>query len=220
VPPVAGRGALAPLLRGEASGTRNVVTNRILNWVFAAAVFLPVPAGSAELSQLALPGQLNVAGDTRAASLRLLCNPDRDGGAIGVELWVPRAYTLKDFDYDDFEGPDAAAADRALSRLSVDGKPGTTEIAHAASGWYAGDEPDTFVFALSELAHRQGEIAAFLRAVDAKRTQLVWVQTGFDDPKRQLRATFALDAATVERIHATVDVCLMPAAQPPATADK
>jgi hypothetical protein len=179
-----------------------------------AAAFALTPAVRAEeLTRLVLEGQLAAAGGTRGVSLRLLCDPDRHGGAISMELWVPQAYKLKDFDYDDFEGPDAAAGNRALSHVSVAGEGGKTEIRYAAAGWYSGEEPDTFVFGLSQRSHQQGKIATLLAAVDTKHTQLVWVQTGFDDPKHELRVTFTLDAATVKRIHDTVGACLAPAAK-------
>lgn len=176
-----------------------------------AATFATTSAAQAELNRLVLDGQLHAAGDTRSANLRLLCNPDTEGGAISVELWVPQASKLKDFDYDDFEGPDAAAGDRALSHVSLAGDAGTTEITYAAAGWYSGEEPDTFVFGLSQRSHQPGKIAIWLAAVDTQHPHLVWVQHGFDDPKRELRAEFALDAATVKRIRDTVDVCLAPA---------
>ncbi len=167
----------------------------------------------ANLNRLVLEGQLASATGTRSATLHILCNPDPDGGAISIELWVPQAFKLKDFAYGDFEGPDAAAGDHELSRVSVVGGTDKTEITHAAAGWYSGEDPDTFVFGLSQLSHQQSQIATLLKAINATRTQLVWVQKGFDDPKREIRATFTLDAATVKRIHETVDVCLAPAAR-------
>ena len=187
------------------------MTKRTLILIALATAFSFPPAVRADLNRCVLEGRLSGAGRARAVSLRVLCNPDSDGGAISVELWVPQAFNLKDFDYDDFEGPDAAAGDRALSQVSVAGAGGTTEISSAAAGWYSGEDPDTFVFGLSQLSHHEGKIANLLRAIDTQRTQLVWIQTGFDNPKHELRATFALDAAMVQRLHDTVDVCLAPA---------
>ena len=200
--------AIEPRLHATMKGSLIVIA-------LAAALAL-TPAVHAELNRLVLEGQLGGRGGTRGVSLRLLCNPDAHGGAVSVELWVPQAYKLKDFDYDDFEGPDAAAGNRALSRVNVGGESGKTEMTYAAAGWYSGEEPDTFVFGLSQLSHRQDKIATLLRAVDTQHTQLIWEQTGFDDPKHELRATFALDAAMVKRIHETVDACLLPAAKPTA----
>ena len=167
-----------------------------------------------DLHRLVLDGQLDSGAGRRGVSLRLLCEPAADGGAISLELWVPQASTRKDFDYDDFEGPDAAAGDRALSRVSAIADSRTTEITYPAAGWYSGEDPDTFVFGVSQRSHREGKIATLLGGIDAKSTRLVWVQRGFDDPKRELRSTFPLDAATAARIRDTVGPCLPHAIKP------
>lgn len=193
---------------------------RTLIQLALATTFAAASAAHAELHRLVLEGRLHGAGGTRPVTLRLLCEPDPDGGAISVELWVPQAERLKDFDYDDFEGPDAAAGNRALSRVSVAGTSGTTEITYSAAGWYSGEDPDTFVFGLSQPSHQKGKIATLLEAVDPKHTQVVWAQRGFDDPKRELRATFALDAATVTQIRDTVGACLVPAGKAKPAAKK
>ena len=187
---------------------------RFLVQVMLAAALSAATAARADLHRLVLDGQVHSNAGKRAGQLRVLCDPANDGGAISVELWVPQAATLKDFDYDDFEGPDAAAGNRALSHVSLTGAAGATGITYPAAGWYSGeDDPNTFVFGISQLSHRKGQVAALLAAVDAKYTQLVWVQNGFKD-RRELRATFALDDALVKQIHATVDVCLAPAKSP------
>ena len=180
-------------------------------WIALAATYLAVGTAHAEQRRVVLDGQLDNAGDTRSVSLRVLCEPDPQGGAISLELWVPQAYTRKDFDYDDFEGPDAAAANRALSQVRVAGAGNASEITYPAAGWYSGEgDPDTFVFGLSQRSHQKGRIATLLESVDARDTRLVWTQKSFRGPKRELRATFALDAATAKKIRDTVDVCLVP----------
>lgn len=184
------------------------MTRRSL-WIALAATYLAVAAAQAEQRRLVLDAQLDNAGDTRSVSLRVLCEPDPHGGAVSIELWVPQAYTRKDFDYDDFEGPDAAAGERALSQVSVVGAGGTTEITYPAAGWYSGEgDSDTFVFGLSQRSHQKGKIATLLESVDARDTRLVWVQKSFRGPKRELRATFPLGAETAMKIRDTVDVCL------------
>ena len=184
---------------------------RTAKFAFLSAVLFAAlsPAGAQSApNSLKLEGRIAGAGATRDASLHLLCNPDVDGGAVSLELWVPQAFKLKDFDYDDFEGPDAVAASRSLSRVSVGTKERKTEIVHAAAGWYSGEDPDTFVFGLNQRSHRPGKLADLLKGIDAKHTQLTWVQSAYDKSKRELHAVFALDPALVRRIHDTVDVCL------------
>ncbi len=172
----------------------------------AAAVVASAPT-RAELRTLVLDGQVQGPRGTRSVTLRVLCEPEPQGGAVSLELWVPQAAALKDFDYDDFEGPDAPARDRALSHVSFSGG---KAISHPAAGWYSGDDPDTFVFALSQRSHQQGPVAALLTGLDGTPAQLVWVQHGFDDPKRALRASFALDAALVGRMRDAAGPCLTP----------
>jgi len=167
-------------------------------------------AAGAEQQRFDLNGQLESAGNARPVSLRVLCEPDPHGGAMSLELWVPEANTRKDFDYDHFEGPDAAAGDRALSHVSIPRGKHASEMSAAAAGWYSGEDPDTFVFGISQRSHEKGKLATLLEAVRPLDTQLIWVQRGYDDPRRELRATFALDAATIARIHTTVAECLTP----------
>jgi hypothetical protein len=177
------------------------------------AALLAAPPAGAELHRFVLAGQVSSTAGTRAASLRFLCEPDPHGGAISLELWVPEAATRKDFDYEDFEGPDAPAGDRALSHVTVTGG-GVMLATSVAAGWYSGEDPDTFVFGLSQPSHQTGTVATLLEAVDPRDTRLEWVQTGFADSKRQLRATFTLDFAAVKQIRDAVDPCLPPAAKP------
>src|SRR5262249_53575708 len=101
---------------------------------FALALTMLATAAHAELHTLVLEGKLQAPGGTRTVRLPFVCKTDSDGGAVSVELWVPQAFKLKDFDYDNFEGPDAAARERALSHLSLSDDAGSKEIAHAASG--------------------------------------------------------------------------------------
>jgi hypothetical protein len=183
---------------------------RVLLIVATVTVLGSVSVAHADPHRLTLAGEVQAASGTRSASLRLFCEPAANG-VVSVELWVPQAFTLKDFDYDHFEGPDAEAGARELSYLTVSGAAGTAEVTHAAAGWYSGEDPDAFVFGVSERSHKPARIAAFLRAIAPEHTQLVWVQRGFADPHQALRATFNLDAATIASIRTTVEPCLPPA---------
>jgi hypothetical protein len=171
----------------------------------------------AELHTFDQAGTLTV--DTaapRSASLHITCTPEADGGAISVELVVPEAYTRKDFDYDDFEGPDPSAGDKVLSEIAWTSSASSTSISSAAGGWYSPEPPESFHFGISQLSHRREAPAHLLAAIKEAGT-LVWTQTAFNDAKRRLVATFAFDAATSRRLHDTVATCLpqvMPARKP------
>ena len=162
----------------------------------------------AELYKFEHAGRMQTAAGERAALLHVTCSPDRDGGALSIELVATEAYTRKDFDYDDFEGPDAPAGAKALSHLRWTVGDVITEITHTASGWYAPEPPESFMFGINQLSHRHEPPAKLLAAFGTNGGRFVWTQTGFDDPKHQLVATFDLDAAAAQRVRATVASCL------------
>jgi len=179
---------------------------RTLTFAVTLAFALGAHAAPREFSQA---GTLRIdAGAERSATLHLLCTPETDGGAVSIELVVPEAYTRKDFDYDDFEGPDAAASSKALSKLEWSAPSGRTTIAHAASGWYAPEPPDSFMFGVSQLSHRREEPARLLNAIGNEAGALTWTQTAFDNAKHQLVARFELDTAAAARLHTAVAECL------------
>jgi hypothetical protein len=180
----------------------------IRSLVAAGAVSLASLA-HAELNQFTQPGTLKIdQGTPRTAILQVNCSPDRDGGALSIELVVTEANTRKDFDFDDFEGPGAAASKTALSHLAWASATFSTAIQHAATGWYAPQPPEAFVFGITQLSHRREELARLLNSMRGQTGNLVWTQTGFDDAKRQLVATFEFDATAAERLQAAASSCL------------
>lgn len=160
-----------------------------------------------ESHELRLDGRLHVADKTYPATLRVFCTPVSNG-ALGLELIVPDAASRKDFDYDDFEGPDAAARDHALTRIAISGESGKTEIARTAAGWYGVEPMGSFVFGVSQMALQRDAVANLFGAFDGQRGHIVWVQTGFDDAKRELRGAFDYDDAMAKRLRETVEPCL------------
>ena len=169
-----------------------------------------VTAAHAEMRESSHAGTLKIEGGTaRSATLHVACTPDRDGGALGIELIVPEANTRKDFDYDDFEGPDAAAAEKSLSLLTWTGGAAPTSITAAASGWYMPEPPGAFAFGVSQLSHRREAPARLLLAVEGGVAgELEWTQSAFDAQGRKLVATFPVDAAASQRLHDAVVRCL------------
>ena len=185
-------------------------SNRARRGVVLGAFMLATATGAhAELHEFSQTGSVKIdAGTQRGATLHLACSPDKDGGALSIELVVPEANTRKDFDYDDFEGPDAAAGGKALSHLAWTSASGTTEIHHPAAGWYAPEPPDSFMFGISQMSHRHEAPAKLLAAIGADAGKLVWTQTGFDKATRKLVATFELDPAAAAKARDAVASCL------------
>jgi len=148
------------------------------------------------------------AGASRAATLHLGCSPDNDGGALSIELIVTEANTRKDFDYDDFEGPDAPAGDKALSQIAWRTSAGTDDISHAAAGSYIPDPAEAFTFSVSQLSHHREAPAKLLSAIGAAGGTLVWTQSGFGKDTRKLVGKFDFDAAAAKKAHDAVVTCL------------
>src|SRR5262249_4129999 len=113
-----------------------------------------------------------------------------------------------DFDYDDFEGPDAAAGSKALSNLSWTSAAGPTAITAAAGGWYVPDPPEAFTFAVSQPSHHRKPPAQLLLAVTGAAGVFEWTQTALDAGGRRLVARFDLDAAAARRLHTAAVRCL------------
>jgi len=174
------------------------------------AGMLGVATGAhAQLHEFSQAGTLKIdAGAARSATLHAACSPDKDGGALSIDLIVLEANTRKDFDYDDFEGPDAAAGGKALSHLAWTAGSGTTEITSAAAGWYAPEPPQSFMFGVSQRSLRAGAPARLLTAIGPESGKLVWTQTGFDKATRKLVATFEFDTAAAMRLRGAVAACL------------
>jgi hypothetical protein len=147
-------------------------------------------------------------GPERSALLHVGCSADPDGGALVVELIASEANTRKDFDYDDFEGPDAPASKKGLSHVAWKTATGTTDITRAAAGSYLPEPPESFMFGIDQLSRRRGPATTLLAAVGTEPGQLVWTQTAFDDAKHRLTATFTLDASAARQLRDTVSVCL------------
>jgi len=174
-----------------------------------AAVLAFATGADAQLHEFSQAGTLKIdAGAARSATLHAACSPDQDGSALSIELIVLEANTRKDFDYDDFEGPDAAAGGKALTRLAWTAASGTTDISTAAAGWYAPEPPQSFMFGVSQISRRRESPAKLLAAIGSEPGKLVWTQTGFDKATRKLVATFEFDAAAAMRLRGAVASCL------------
>ena len=166
-------------------------------------------AANAESFEFSQPGTVKIDnGAERSATLHLTCSPDDDGGALSIELMVPEANTRKDFDYDDFEGPDAAAGSKPLSHIAWTSAAGTTAISYAAAGWYIPDPAEAFMFGVNQPSHHRKPPAQLIAAMGPDSGKLVWTQTGFDKTRHKLVATFELDAAAAAKLHAAVVRCL------------
>ena len=174
--------------------------------IFIAIALALASSASAAPREFTRSGKIRAdANAEHAATLRLACSPEPNGGTLSIELIVPEAHTRKDFDYDDFEGPDAPASTKALSALAWSTRTGTTTIEHAAAGWYLSD---AFNFGINQPTHQRKEPARLLNAIRDESGQLTWTQTSFDNAGHRLVARFDLDASAAQQLHVAVAECL------------
>ena len=144
-------------------------------------------------------------GPERAATLHIGCSSDANG-ALLVELVIPDANTRKDFDYDDFEGPDAHAG--ARSRIEWITTTGKTSITTDVAGSYIPNPPEAFQFGLDEDSHKHSKGATLIASIKSEPGTLVWTQSSDDKSKRALVATFNLDADDAKKASDTTRACL------------
>ena len=88
-----------------------------------------------EVQAFGQSGTLQIGATQERAALSVVCS-EEGSGELSILLNVPGANARKDFDYDDFEGPDAAASGKALSHIAWITTSGTTEITSVATGSY------------------------------------------------------------------------------------
>lgn len=175
--------------------------------VCAIGAFSTNAGASDELREVHLDGRLHVADKTWTAGLRVFCTPVSNG-ALGIELIVPDAATRKDFDYDDFEGPDASAGHATLTRISLAGESGKTEVSRHVSGWYGVEPAGSFVFSMTQAIGERDVLTGLFANLDRQRGHVVWVQTSSDKSKRELRGAFDFDDAQAKRLSDVVAPCL------------
>jgi hypothetical protein len=117
------------------------------------------------------------------ATLSIQC-PAQKNDLTTIELIVHRTGEIPDFDFDNFEGPDAPNADKDLITIRTDSDTGKSESKVSASGWYGGrGEADAFVFA----AHISSRIA---RDVAVGKVRISFVVQDANRSERTLEATF------------------------------
>jgi hypothetical protein len=181
----------------------------IIRPLVVAVALMSASVARADLHDFTQSGTVSVdAGVARSATLHVGCSPDRDGGALVVELIVTQANTLQDFDYNEFEGPDAPAGNKPLSHVTWTSSSGNTETTHAAAGSYLPEPAESFMFGIDQLSRRRGPAATVLAGVGSAAGQLVWTQSAYDKSNRHIVAKFDLDAAAAQRLHDAVAVCL------------
>jgi hypothetical protein len=131
-------------------------------------------------------------GKPTAFMVNFFCYPlstKTEKGMLGIEIHVDNVATLKPFQFDSFEGPDAATNGRKLLRIEVNNPDKPTYVVDSlVSGWI----PDTskFAFGISEESQRiKSSTKTVLRALADDADSLKLTITDPRNPKLQLEFT-------------------------------
>jgi len=124
------------------------------------------------------------------ATLNVEYSPGKKG-VLTLDFIVAGAEKMKGFGFDDFEGPDAAAAKRKLTTISVEkpgGKPLTVQV--TVAGWYL---DDAFHFAANEANKNPADILKLVRTMQAGATKVSVTVQDLNDAKKNLHADFTIE---------------------------
>jgi len=145
-------------------------------------------------------------GETRTpARLALQCRPGVKG-ALVWSLQVEHAAKLDGFRFDDFEGPDAVALEQALSELSIEGGLMQPKVKARQSGFFHGDQADSFVFEVAAEAGAGSDASLLADAIGPTTTAITWTVTSARDVKQHILARFPAQGAA-EAVRRTMSGC-------------
>lgn len=178
--------------------------------ILLALLFLAVPAGAQPRpGSLLLEGEARTGDDRRAVRFEFHCseNGSDTTGVLGLDLYVPRhAELARLFDFDAFEGPDAAAG--ARTRLEV----GAVSGRFTVSGWIGVAEDQPFGFGLSAPRRRDPQrlaaVARVLQPLTAGPATLIWTQQNAERSGPALVARLEVSAGDSARLRALLGPCL------------
>ena len=128
------------------------------------------------------------------AVLQLTCTSGT-GGAVTWTLSVQQKDALVGFDFDAFEGPDATAADKALSHLELQGGMLRTAFDTAQGGYYT--DASTFAFELSAPANSASQAGLLAETVDPTTESIRWIVRAPDGSDRRIEAIVPAKGASL-----------------------
>jgi hypothetical protein len=175
---------------------------------------LMAPALARPGETLTLLGEAQTATDRRAVRFIFLCSANEGPqvtGVLGVELAVPRHDTLRPaFDFDAFEGPDAAAGRRTQLETTAEGA--TLRMQTMVSGSIGVGEDEPFVFsaiaARRRDAARLAELSRLLAPLTRGSAQFSWSQGNTRPGGAAIIARLEVSAADAARLHTLLAPCL------------
>jgi hypothetical protein len=163
---------------------------------------------------LTLPGEARIGEDQRPVRFTFLCSAN-DGphvtGVLGVDLAVPRHATLRPvFDFDAFEGPDAAAGRRTRLETAAEGSALRLQLAVSGSIGVAEDAPFIFsaIAARRQDAARLAELSRLLAPLTQGAATFTWSQGQTRSGGATIQARIEVSAADAPRLREMLAPCL------------
>jgi hypothetical protein len=163
----------------------------------ALLIITPVLALAQEWRQSSADGvqiaQISAQGMTPSGAtetkLILKCRAGKDG-AISLVYRINGVDKIKGFNFDDFEGPDAVAANRKLTTFTVQSAEGNLAINTALGAYYSGEEKDSFDFEFSALNNSHGDLRRLINALMKGATKIVVKVQDSKDKSKFLQTEF------------------------------
>jgi len=163
---------------------------------------------------LTLPGEARTGHDQRPVRFTFLCSANEGPqvtGVLGVELAVWRHETLRPvFDFDAFEGPDAAAGRRTQLETTAEGATLRLQTMVSGSIGVAEDEPFVFsaIAARRRDAARLAEFSRLLTPLTQGVAQFSWSQGNAKPGGPAIIARLEVSAADAARLRSLLGPCL------------
>lgn len=137
------------------------------------------------------------------AALALLCRPG-ENGTVSWEMKIRDSSKLRDFGFDDYEGPDAIALDARRTEIVPEGGMMKTVVKAAPAGWYA--EADVFVLGASAKVEEASEVALLADVIGPQTRAVVWTSPSLRGNGDPLIGRFAT-AGAAALLRATMMGC-------------
>jgi hypothetical protein len=173
--------------------------NRIV-FLIALASFSVVPVSAQEWQRLAgmksgaQLTRVEAIGKTPSGTIMTMltaeCYPGKRG-YISLSYAVRSSDKISDFNFADFEGPDAPAMEKKLVTATVRTRKGTIVVSTAVSGGLTvGDEPDTFQFSFGSSLWAHSGTMRLMNGVMNGGTGISILVKGHRDSSKQLYTEF------------------------------
>ena len=130
-------------------------------------------------------------------TLAVRCLPGTKGrGYVEFVYTVKRARDMKNFNFTDFEGPDAPAGAKKLVRVIVYSKSHNVTAKVSVTGGLKGDDPDAFEFSFAARGYRKGDITRLVDTIRQGASMISVTVHDYRDSKKTIHTDFSTTGAS------------------------